>query len=309
MRFLVTGGAGFIGSNIVRRLLADGHAVRVLDNFSSGKPENLSDVVDDIELWEGDIRDYWTVERAVHDVDVILHQAAIPSVPKSMANPLTSHLVNVDGTVNLLETARLAGVKRFVFASSCAVYGDTDRLPIDEDTPAQPKSPYAVGKLVGEHYVLGYHRAYGLPGVVLRYFNIFGPRQDPQGDYAPVIPRFIARLQAGEPPIVYGDGEQTRDFLYVENAVAANLLAAERDDMVGGVFNVGSGQERSLNELLVQLRAVMERDISARHEPPRAGDIRRSRAAVDRLMSHGFTPPVDFETGLARTVAFFTGQG
>ncbi|RME19467.1 MAG: NAD-dependent epimerase/dehydratase family protein, partial [Candidatus Zixiibacteriota bacterium] len=268
--------------------------------------ENLAEVIDDIELIRGDIRDYDTVTKAVAGVDRVLHQAALPSVPKSVADPVTANEVNITGTLNVLEASRQAGVKRFVMASSCAVYGDSQELPKHEGMMPAPLSPYAVGKLCDEYYCKVYWTLYQFPTVVLRYFNVFGPRQDPKSEYAAVIPRFIARLHDGEQPIVFGDGEQSRDFVYVDNVVAANLLACEQNGMLGGVFNVGAGTELSLNQLLDKLRAIMHVDIPARYDPPRTGDIRRSYADNSALLHQGFKLAVDLDEGLRRTVAYFT---
>jgi len=305
MKYLVTGGAGFIGSNIVRRLLAEGHTVRILDNFSSGRRENLADILGKIELIEGDIRDYWTVVRAVRVIDCVLHQAALPSVPRSVENPLTSNAVNIDGTLNLLEASRQAGVKRFVTASSSSVYGETEELPKRESMVPSPLSPYAISKLTNEYYCRVYWQLYRFPTVALRYFNIFGPHQDPKSEYAAVVPRFITAFQANRPPTVYGDGEQSRDFTYIDNCVQANLLAATADSMVGQAFNVGCGAQFTLNQLLDYLRKIMGTKIQAVYEPPRSGDIRHSYAAIDQIKRFGYVPSVDFVEGLKRTVAFF----
>lgn len=308
MKYLVTGGAGFIGSNIVRKLLADGHSVRVLDNFSSGRRENLEDILSRIELIEGDIRDYWTVGQAVRDIDCVLNQAALPSVPRSVENPLTSNAVNIDGTLNMLEASRQAGVKRFVTASSSSVYGETEELPKRESMTPSPLSPYAISKLTNENYCRAYWNLYRFPTVALRYFNIFGPHQDPKSEYAAVVPRFITALQAKRAPTVYGDGEQSRDFTYIDNCVQANLLASKSDGMVGQAFNVGCGAQFTLNQLLEFLRKIMKSDIKAVYEPGRAGDIRHSYAAIDQIRKFGYDPSVDFVEGLKRTVAFFAPE-
>jgi len=305
MKYLVTGGAGFIGSNIVRRLVTDGHTVRILDNFSSGRRENIADLLSKVELIEGDIRDYWTVVRAVRDIDCVLNQAALPSVPRSVENPLTSNAVNIDGTLNMLEASRQAGVKRFVTASSSSVYGETEELPKREAMVPSPLSPYAISKLTNEYYCRVYWQLYKFPTVALRYFNIFGPYQDPKSEYAAVVPRFITALQAKRPPIVYGDGEQSLDFTFIDNCVQANLLAASSDGMVGQAFNVGCGAQYTLNQLLDYLRQIMKTDVKANYEPPRAGDIRHSYAAIEQIKKFGYQPSVDFKEGLKRTVAFF----
>jgi len=305
MRYLVTGGAGFIGSNIVEKLLGLDHEVRVLDDFSSGRRENLTSFQADIKLIEGDIRNFATVEKAVKGLDYVLHHAALPSVPRSVADPITSNAVNIDGTLNMLEASRRAGVKKFVMASSSSVYGESEELPKHEGMVPSPLSPYAISKLTGEHYCRVYWQLYKLPTVCLRYFNIFGPHQDPKSEYAAVVPKFITALQNREQPIVYGDGEQSRDFTYVENAVNANLLAAGNDAMAGGVFNCACGSQYTLNRLLERLRAIIGVKLEAVYDKPRPGDIRHSFAAIDKLKEHGYQPTVDFEEGLRRTVAFF----
>lgn len=308
MKYLVTGGAGFIGSNIVTTLLAKGQDVRVLDNFSSGKEENLADVHDLIEIVNGDIRDFWTVSRAMKGIDYVLHQAALPSVPRSVDNPLTSNVVNIDGTLNVLEAARQAGVKKLVTASSSSVYGESEELPKHEEMIPSPLSPYAITKLTNEYYCRVYWQLYKLPTVCLRYFNVFGPRQDPNGDYAPVIPKFIQAMAKGRQPVIFGDGEQSRDFTYVENAVQANLLAAENDDIAGDVFNVACGAQYTLNDLVAKLKEIMKVAVDPIYDPPRPGDIKHSFAAIDKLKRFGYNPTVMFDEGLRRTVEFFAGR-
>jgi UDP-glucose 4-epimerase len=305
MKYLVTGGAGFIGSNLVRALLEQGHKVRVLDNFSSGKEDNLSDIINNIELIEGDIRDFWVVSSAVKGIDCVSHQAALPSVPKSVANPLSANCINTDGTLNVLEASRLAGVKRFVMASSSAVYGESPTLPKHEGMPPDPLSPYAVTKLTGEYYCSVYSSLYRFAAVSLRYFNIFGPRQDPKSEYAPVVPRFINRLLVNQPPTVYGDGEQSRDFTYVDNAVQANLLAFSNDAMIGKAFNVGCGHQLTLNQLLDKLRGIIGVSVKADYRPARQGDIRHSFAAIDKIKACGYKPGPSFDEALRKTVDYF----
>lgn len=305
MHFLITGGAGFIGSNIVSELVAKGHQVRVLDNFTSGKMENLDDVSGDIEIINGDIRDYWVVSQAVEGIDYVLHQAALPSVPRSIKNPLTSNRVNIDGTLNVLEAARLAGVKKFVSASSSSIYGETEELPKHEGIIPSPLSPYAVTKLTNEHYCRVYWQLYRFPTVCLRYFNIFGPRQDPKGEYAAVIPKFITALAESRSPTVFGDGDQSRDFTYIDNAVQANVLAATNGDLVGEAVNVACGAQYTLNDLLSRLRQIMGVNVPAKYVDARLGDIRHSYASIDKLKAFGYNPTVDFEEGLKRTVEFF----
>jgi UDP-glucose 4-epimerase len=308
MQYLITGGAGFIGSNIARRLLADGHKVRILDNFSSGSLENLEDIASRIELVDGDIRDYWTVTHAVKKVDFVLNQAALPSVPRSVDNPATSNAVNIDGTLNMLEASRHAGVKRFVTASSSSVYGESEVLPKVESMVPSPLSPYAITKLTNEYYCQVYWQLYKFPTVALRYFNIFGPYQSPKSEYAPVIPRFTVAFMNGDQPIVYGDGEQSRDFTYIDNCIQANLLATISDGMVGQAFNVACGAQFTLNDLLNELRKILKVSIPARYEPARIGDIKHSYAGIDKIKSHGYKPTVSFVDGLAKTVEFFKNK-
>ena len=302
-RALVTGGAGFIGGHIVERLVADGWDVRVLDDFSSGREDNLAAVHTQIELLKGDVRDAALVARAVEGCEVVFHEAAVPSVPRSVAEPVRTNDVNVNGTLNLLEQARQAGVRRLVFAASSSAYGDTPTLPKIETMPATPMSPYALQKYVGEGYCQLYASLYGLETVALRYFNVYGPRQDPDSEYAAVIPRFIRACLRGEPPHIYGDGEQTRDFTYVGDAVQANLLAADAPRASGHVMNIGGGARTSLNQLLETIRQVTGTKVQAIHEPGRAGDVRDSLAALDRARDLlGYVPGVDLREGLQKTI-------
>lgn len=309
MRYLVTGGAGFIGSNLACELLGRGERVRVLDNLSTGRLKNLEGCIGDLEFIEGDIRDFWTVREAVEGCDFVLHQAALPSVPRSVKNPLTSNQVNVDGTLNVLECARQAKVKKVVFASSSSVYGDSADLPKREDMTPSPLSPYAITKLTGEYYMRVFWQIYRLPTVSLRYFNIFGPRQDPASDYAAVIPRFITALTSGAQPIVYGDGEQSRDFTYVSHAVEANLVAATTPEIVGGAYNVACGGQQTLNQLLDRLREILNVDTEAVYEPAREGDILHSYGSVEQFArDFGFKPKIGFDEGLQETVQWFAQQ-
>ena len=308
MNYLVTGGAGFIGSNITRKLLEKGEKVRILDNFSTGVASNLEDIQDKIEIIDGDIKDYWTVVNAVKDIDYILHQAALPSVPRSVENPLTSNEVNINGTLHLLEAARKAGVKKFVMASSSSVYGDTEELPKHEKMVPSPLSPYAVTKLTNEYYLKVYWELYKFPTVALRYFNIFGPYQDPSSGYAAVFPKFIMAMLQGKQPVVFGDGEQSRDFTYIDNCVQANLLAATNPDIKGDYFNVACGARFTLNETLDMLRKIIGCDIKAKYTAPRAGDIVHSYAAIDKLGKFGYKPAVGFEDGVRRTVEYYKSQ-
>ncbi len=307
MNYLITGGAGFIGSNIAHKLVQMGHQVRILDNFSSGKEANLADIKNDIELIRGDIRDGDTVKKAVDGIDYVFHQAALASVQASIEDPLTAHEINLNGTLNMLEYSRTAGVRKLIMASSAAVYGDSPELPKYEKMLPQPLSPYAVHKLTGEHYLRIYWQLYKFPTVALRYFNIFGPRQDPKSDYAAVIPCFISRFAEKKAPTVFGDGEQTRDFIYIDNCVDANLLAAENDNMVGDVFNVAGGEQFTLNQLLDELRNITGMNLKAEYKPARAGDIRYSYASIDKIRKFGYKPKIGFAEGLKKTVAYFTG--
>jgi nucleoside-diphosphate-sugar epimerase len=306
---LVTGGAGFIGGHLVERLLADGWRVRALDDLSSGRESNLAAVRGDVDFIEGDIRDVDTVDRVVRGVEVVFHEAAVPSVPRSVAEPLRTNAVNVSGTLQVLESSRQAGVRRVVFAASSSAYGDTPTLPKVESMPGNPRSPYALQKYAGEVYCRLYHELYGLETVALRYFNVFGPRQDPESQYAAVIPRFVCACLAGESPSVHGDGEQTRDFTMVADAVAANVLAADAPDAPGQVCNVAAGRRTSLNQLVDLIRDLTGASVEARYGPARAGDVRDSLACLERSRSVlGYEPAVDLREGLARTVEYFKTQ-
>lgn len=303
MRVLVTGGAGFIGSHLASRLLRDGHEVRVLDNFSTGARSNLTPLGDSIELVEGDIQSYERAHNAVQGCEVVFHQAALPSVPRSIQDPLTSHAVNVIGTLNILLASRDSGVRRVVYASSSSIYGSNRTLPKQEDQAPMPIAPYAVAKLASEGFCRSFSEVYGLETVALRYFNVFGPGQDPLSQYAAVIPRFITALVEGESPVVYGDGEQSRDFTYIDNVIAANLLAADADGASGKTFNIACGDRISLNHLLEQLREIIGTDVQASHLEPRPGDVKHSLADISRAREQlGYEPLVDFDTGLRRTV-------
>jgi len=306
MKYLITGGAGFIGSNISHELVKRGEDVRIIDNFSTGNKVNVSDIADKIEIVDGDIRDYWTVLEAMAGIDYVLHQAALPSVPRSISNPLTTNTVNIDGTLNLLEASKIAGVKRFVMASSSSVYGDTPKLPKCEDMTTDPLSPYAVTKLANEKYCKVFYELYGLETVCLRYFNIFGPRQDPQSEYAAVIPKFITALLNGRQPVVYGDGEQSRDFTFISNAVDANLLATTAAMAPGKYYNIACGAQYTLNDLLNMLREIIGSDVEAKYTPPHPGDIKHSFADIELARKElNFDPKVDFKAGLKKTVEWF----
>jgi UDP-glucose 4-epimerase len=307
--YLVTGAAGFIGSNIVEELLARGAEVRALDNFSTGRRANLEPFRDRLELFEGNLNDADLVARAVMGVDYVLHQAALPSVPRSVTDPLASHEANATGTLKVLIAARDAGVKRLVFASSSSVYGDSPELPKHEEMPTRPRSPYAVNKLAGEEYCKVFSGVYGFPAVALRYFNVFGPRQDPASQYAAVIPAFITAALRGQRPVVHGDGLQTRDFTYVQNVVDANLLACDAPEAAGEAINIACGQRISLLELLQQIGRITGRHIEPRFDPARPGDVKHSLASIqkaERLL--GFTPSVTFDQGLERTIEYFRTQ-
>lgn len=303
-RYLVTGGAGFIGSHIVDELVRRGETVRVLDNLATGKRQNLARVWDQIEFIEGSLTDPATVQAAMQGVDYVLHQGALPSVPRSVADPATSHEINVTGTVNVLIAARDAGVRRLVYAASSSAYGNSPTLPKREDMPTNPLSPYAVSKLAGEHYCRAFYQVYGLETVCLRYFNVFGPRQDPKSQYAAVIPKFIAMIRRGERPTIYGDGAQSRDFSYVANVVQANLLAATAPPAAGRVMNVACGQRHTLLDLVAALNRLLGTHLAPVFLADRAGDVKHSLAdiaAAKELL--GYEVLVPFEEGLGRLVA------
>jgi len=304
--FLVTGGAGFIGSNIVAELVRRGERVRVLDNFATGKRENIAPFLSQVELIEGDLRLPEAVRQAVEGVDYVLHQGALPSVQRSIEDPLATNEVNARGTLNLLIAARDAGVKRVVYASSSSIYGDSPTLPKVETMKPAPKSPYAASKLAGEHYCQVFHQVYGLETVCLRYFNVFGPNQDPTSDYAAVIPKFITAMLRGDGPVIYGDGLQSRDFTPVVNVVEANLLAADAEDAAGKVFNVACGKRHNLLELVEALNRILNTSLTPIHAAPRPGDVRHSQADVskaERVL--GYKTVVEFEEGLERAAEWY----
>ena len=303
---LVTGGAGFIGSHLVEGLLARGHRVRVLDDLSSGKRSNLRGIQDDVEVLWGDGADPRVARRAAKGIEVVYHQAAIPSVARSVEDPARSHTANATSTLSMLVAARDAGVRRFIYASSSSVYGDSPSLPKRESMPPHPLSPYAVGKLMGEHYLHVFASLYGMETLSLRYFNIFGPRQDPGSPYSGVISLFATALLAGRTPVIYGDGRQSRDFTYVDNVVDANLRALSARGLRGQVLNVATGRRTDLLALLRLLASEIGRPARARRLPPRKGDVRHSVAdisAARRLL--GYAPKVDFDTGIRRTVEWY----
>jgi UDP-N-acetylglucosamine/UDP-N-acetyl-alpha-D-glucosaminouronate 4-epimerase len=306
--YLITGIGGFIGSSIARALLSRGEAVRGLDNFSTGKKENLAEIAGQIEVHEADITDLDAMHRACKGVDFVLHQAAIPSVPKSVLDPLGSNRANVDGTVNVLIAARDAKAKRVVYAASSSAYGDTPTLPKHEGMKPDPISPYAVAKLASEHYMVSFFRCYGLETVCLRYFNIFGPRQDPSSPYSGVLAKFITQMLKGEQPTIFGDGEQSRDFTYIDNAVNANLLACKADasKAAGEVFNVATGRRVTLNETFKALQPLTSYSGQVKYGPARGGDVKHSLADVSKAEAGlGYRPTVDFEEGLRRTVEWY----
>jgi nucleoside-diphosphate-sugar epimerase len=303
MGVLVTGGGGFIGSHLAARLASLGHSVRILDNFATGRRSNVLALAGEIELVEGDIQSYERVHNAVAGCEVVFHQAALPSVPRSVADPLTSNATNVTGTLNVLLAARDAGVRRVVFASSSSVYGATKELPKREDMAALPVSPYAVAKLACEGYCRSFGEVYGLETVALRYFNVFGPNQDPRSQYAAVVPNFITAALTNQSPTIFGDGEQSRDFTYVENVVDANLLAMDADVAPGRVYNVACGQAVTLNQLFAELRELVDSDLEPIYAPARAGDVRHSLADLTRTRQDlGYEPSVELREGLGRSV-------
>ena len=309
MRLLITGGGGFVGSHLVDDLLSGGHEVRVLDNFATGRRENLVHAADDVELFEADMQSYERVHEAITGCEAVLHQAALPSVPRSVADPLTSTASNVMGTLNVLLAARNVGARRVVFASSSSVYGANQTLPQSEGLTPEPISPYAVTKLTGEGYCRSFHHIYGLETVALRYFNVFGPRQDPLSQYAAVVPNFVTAVLSGRQPRVFGDGEQSRDFTFIENVVEANRLALEAPDVAGKAFNVGCGDRITLNQLLSEIAEITGKDADAQYLEPRPGDVPHSHASIDRAKAElGYEVRVDFREGLRRTIEHFAGQ-
>jgi len=305
-RYLITGGAGFIGSNVAHALAARGESVRILDDFSTGRMQNLCGIEDRTEILRGDIRDPATVARAVEGIEIILHQAALNSNPRSIKEPELTNAVNVAGTLTLLEAARAAGVRRVVYASSSSVYGDTPGLPKTEDMPLAPMAPYGVSKLAAEYYCRIFTQVYGLETVSLRYFNVFGPRQHPDSEYAAVVPRFLRRMLAGKQPVIFGDGEHSRDFTAVENVVAANLLAAETAQGVGEVFNIAGGRPSTLNQLAAWLDQLLGISLLPTYEAPRPADIRHSYASIRKAEAMlGYRPSIAVEEGLRRAVEWF----
>ncbi len=307
--YVVTGGAGFIGSNIAARLVAKGEEVRVVDNFATGHRRNLAPIQSDVLLYEGSVCDRSLLEKACEGADFVLHQAALASVPRSVDDPLATNEANVDGTLKVLLAARDCGVQRVVYASSSSVYGDAPELPKREDMKPAPKSPYAVSKLAGEHYCAAFGEVYGLETVALRYFNVFGPHQDPSSQYAAVIPIFADRLMKGETPQVFGDGEQSRDFTFVADVVRANLQAATAQGAAGAVCNLGCGRRYTLNRLIELLQDIIGSDVEPEYGPERPGDVRHSEADISRArQTFGYDPKVSFEQGLRLTVEWYREQ-
>ena len=309
-RALVTGGAGFIGSNLVRALLDHGDRVRVLDNFATGNRANLADIVAEIEIVEGDLRSYERVHTAVRGTDIVFHQGALGSVPRSVQDPLTTTAVNVEGTLNVLLAARDEGVGRVVAASSSSVYGDGGTFPRVETQAPNPISPYAVAKLAAERFCVSFAHVYGLETVALRYFNVFGPRQDPTSQYAAVVPLFVRAIQEGRPVTIYGDGEQSRDFTYVANVVEANLMAAEAEGAVGTVLNIAAGGSETVNTLADTIGRLLDLPVERSYASQRPGDVNQSWADIQRARETiGFEPRVGFEDGLRRTIESLAQQG
>jgi UDP-glucose 4-epimerase len=305
---LVTGGAGFVGSHLVEALVEAGHLVRVLDNFSTGSTANLVDVQDRAEVIEGDVTDAEAVRQATRGAEVVFHQAALASVPRSVANPLATHAACATGTLNVLQAAREAGVRRVVYAASSSAYGGLTKLPKSEDDPTLPLSPYAAAKLAGEHYCAAFSQVYGLETVRLRYFNVFGPRQTPDSPYAAVIPLFLKAMLEGRSPHVHGDGQQSRDFTYVADVVQANLLAAEVPGVSGRVYNIACGRRTSLLELIGLINRLLHTDILPSYRDPRPGDVRHSQADIARAQTElGYRPRTDIEQGLRRCLDWMRG--
>lgn len=303
---LVTGGAGFIGSHLVGRLVENGESVRVLDNFTTGKEENLNGLKDKVTIFNGDICDKETARKALDGVDYVLHQAALPSVPRSVKDPIASNRVNVSGTLNLLVESKNSGVKRFVFASSSSVYGNPDKMPVDESFTPNPLSPYGVTKLSVEYYGRIFSQIYNLETVGLRYFNVFGPRQDPDSQYSAVIPKFINKILTNENPVIFGDGEQSRDFSYIDNVVDANMLALTAKNVSGEVFNIACGERTTLNKMITMFNTCLNTNIKAEYTEPRPGDIKHSFANILKAKTLlGYRPRVTFKEGLKKTIDWY----
>ncbi len=305
-KYLVTGGAGFIGSHIVERLVRDGESVRVLDNFATGKRANLAPFGQKVELVEGDLRKPADCARACAGVEIIFHEGAVPSVPVSVEDPATSHQANIDGTFNILLAARDARCRRLIYAASSSAYGDQPELPKRETARPEPLSPYAVNKLVGEYYLSVFNKCYGLETLSLRYFNVFGPRQDPKSQYAAAIPAFVTAIIHNQPPMIYGDGEQTRDFTYIDNVVHANLLAAKAPKVAGEVVNVACGERVSVNQIIGEINKLLGKNVAPNYVPERAGDVKHSLADITLARQViGFEPLINFADGLRRAIEWY----
>ena len=305
-RFLVTGGAGFIGSNICRRLVSEGALVRVLDNLSTGRKSNLADIIDKIEFIEADMGDETVARNAMDGIDVVLHQGAIPSVPLSIDNPARTHISCVDATFTLLLAARDAGIKRFVYAASSSAYGNSPTLPKVETMVTDPLSPYAVAKLVGEYYCKVFYSVYGLETICLRYFNVFGPYQDPASQYAAAIPAFVVSILKDTPPTIYGDGLQSRDFTYIDNVVNANLIAARAKHTAGQVVNIACGEVVTINAIIDMINEIVGKDVKPEYAPDRAGDVKHSLADITKANEViGYTPSVAFREGLQTAIDWY----
>ncbi|MFW6160261.1 MAG: SDR family oxidoreductase [Acidobacteriota bacterium] len=306
MKCLVTGGAGFIGSHLVESLLVKNHIVRVVDNFITGRMENILSFRDQVEFIDGDIRDFSLCRKIMEGIDWVFHQAALPSVPRSVKDPLLTNEINITGTLNLLLSARDGGVKKFVFASSSSVYGDNTQLPKKEEVVGKPLSPYAVSKRVGEFYCQVFSELYELQTVSLRYFNIFGPRQDPASQYAAVIPNFISRMLQGKNPIIFGEGKQSRDFTFVENVVEANLLAAQANNVSGRIFNIACGKRTTILELTKKINYFLHLNIPPLFEAPRPGDVKHSFADISQAEFYlKYKPGITFDQGLEKTILWY----
>jgi nucleoside-diphosphate-sugar epimerase len=304
--FLVTGGAGFIGSNICKKLISQGCFVRVIDNLLTGKRSNLAGIIDKIEFIQADMGDDHVARSAMKDIDVVLHEGALPSVPRSVDDPAATHKHCVDATFTLLLAARDAGIKRFVYASSSSAYGDTPTLPKVETMPPRPLSPYAVGKLVGEYYCSVFYKVFGLETISLRYFNVFGPHQDPTSQYAAAIPAFVTAILKDKPPTIYGDGLQSRDFTYVDNVVEANLLAARAKRTKGEVLNIACGQAVTVNEVIDIINELLGKDIKPKYNPTRPGDVKHSLADITLARKTiSFKPKVQFKQGLQKAINWY----
>lgn len=309
MKTVVTGAAGFIGSHVTEALAGRGDEVTAIDNFITGRRENVKHFPEEVRFEEADIRDTAKMKDFFKDAEAVFHLAALPSVPRSVADPELSNDINVNGTLSILIAARDAGVRRVVYSSSSSVYGDTPTLPKIENMKPSPLSPYAAQKLMGEYYCLLFNQIYGLETASLRYFNVFGPRQDPSSQYAAVVPKFITLIMQDTPPVIFGDGEQSRDFTYVDNVVACNLLASEKPDAAGNVMNVACGERTTVNELARMIAGILGKDIEPVHEPARQGDVKHSLADITAAREIiGFEPGVDLKQGLEKTAEFFTGK-